>query len=177
MDHVILNKVYCEDISDDSMVNLPPKEGEIKALCDKLHIKEEDLCVIDFHFEDVDIEYIYDHSDIFDMEISEFLSTYETLKGFDEDVLSRIGYYMSSEEHNLTLSELLEALSNEKSIFSQKEFLEEIKSSMEEKEKQMFERFYNWIPPEERKNMLEAYYLSDDDEVVESEDFKVVFLK
>ena len=177
MDHIVLNKVYCEEISDDFTVNLPAKGTEIKELCDKLHVKEDELCVIDFHFENIDIEYIFDHSDVYDMEVKEFLSTYETLKGFDEDTLSRIGMYMSSEEHNLTLSELLEELSNGKSIFSQKEFLEEIKSSMEAKEKQMFERFYNWIPPEERNNMLEAYYLSDDDEVVESENFKVVFLK
>ena len=178
-DYIVLSKFCIGTDEDDKNYNLPlPADNEeLETLCDSLGVSVDKFYIIDFHFKDVDIEYIYDHSDIYDMEIYDFLSTYDILKRLSEEDLSYIGKYMSSEDHNLELQELLSKLENGKKIILFEEFLDEIKNSMGEKEKQMFERFYNWIPPEERRNMVEAYYLTDEDEIVESEEFDFVCLK
>ena len=70
-DYIVLSK-FCIGIDEDDKnynLPLPADNEELETLCDSLGVSVDKFYIIDFHFKNVDIEYIYDHSDIYDMEI------------------------------------------------------------------------------------------------------------
>lgn len=142
-------------------LSLPISDNELNKAVHELGATDsDDLVAYDYEFESQEIRDIFEALGILGYTVNEIDTIYRQLTKLSDEQLTLFRTYVLANDDENDAGDVLDELSEGTChLINFDDFITEIREKQTKEEETMFVRFYNWLPPEERKEMVECYYV------------------